>query len=388
MKPFGALCFIKNNMLRCIVLAIMMGCVTVCYMGALYMDNISEPFWIRYNKKIDNAYVYKNTSNNGAIEEQKELGTHIEDYLTEHVNKYMYIDMIGFDFTSIMGFNNNMGFPVFESVEDYKEFRNHTSMFPKDLEVKDGELVVSRMYANNVGIKDGDTIIYNKNAGKCDRVDEHTVRTSFVRLYKGELKARIIDVDGMLCTGVSKDYDGNDGCLFFYGTGDDKDKIENDIKKISDEINGKFKNLRAENNKLSRDDLNTQIGFMYSVLGMIIVVVGAVIAITVNATYAATYEKRKYEFSIYKALGFKRREIISKITKETIILNITGILFGTVVCTISVAILNNLLYERGLHFYSISSNGIIATVICNALVVIPVILLSFKRTAKYDVTAY
>lgn len=389
MKPFGALCFIKNNLKRCIVLALMMGCVTICYMGALYIDNINEPFLLRCDKDLDFDTVYTNTSNNGANEEAKDFNKHIDDYLTKNIDEYAYINFVQVNFTSIMEFQNGMDQYMFSSVEDFEKFRDATSNYPKDLEIKDGEIVVSRMLANNIGIKEGDTIHYDNSAEKCKRTGAHEVTTSYIDLYSGDMKVgKVVDVDGIMLVGVNSEYNYSGNCLLLFGKSNDKKAKEKDLREIANKINTNYKNLRSDNNEIMLNEVNEQLAFLYSAIGMIIVVVGVVLAITVNATFATTYEKRRYEFSVYKALGFNRKEIFFKVFKETIILNICGLLAGVAVCAVAVGILNDLMYSHGLHFYRISERGVKATIICNLMVIIPVTFFNFKRTKKYDVTVY
>lgn len=54
----------------------------------------------------------------------------------------------------------------------------------------------------------------------------------------------------------------------------------------------------------------------------------------------------------------------------------------------NILILNKILWSRGIHFYKISFEGVIATFICNLMVVISVILLSLRKVKMYDVTEF
>ena len=53
-----------------------------------------------------------------------------------------------------------------------------------------------------------------------------------------------------------------------------------------------------------------------------------------------------------------------------------------------ILITNYILRPEGIYFFKVSVNGILATVGCNLMVVIPVILLNMKRVRRYDVTVY
>ena len=91
MKPFSALYYIKNNYKRSIVISIMRSFVMVCFMGGMYLDNISESFLIRYDKPSEYDWVYVNTSNNGADKEEKKFRNKIDSYLTKNVKEYMEV---------------------------------------------------------------------------------------------------------------------------------------------------------------------------------------------------------------------------------------------------------------------------------------------------------
>ena len=385
MKPFSALYYIKNNLKRSIVISFMMSFVMVCFMGGMYLDNISESFMIRYDKPSEYAWVYVNTSNNGADEEEKKFREKIDSYLTENVKEYMKVGYVSCQYMSIMGFNNNSESFLFYSVEDFEKYKKYTTDFPDDVKLNDGEIMISDLLAKNVGLRDGDMVHYDKNAGKCQRVGAHKVNSSFVNIRNRDLKVKIVDMKGMYVAAIDSTYNNSESVLFL---GENSKGASDDLNKIADSINTEYKNVRVSTNELFMEDLDREIGFMYSVLGLIIGVVSVVLAVTINATIAATYEKRKFEFSIYKALGFNKMSIFKKVCTETLIMNITGIISGCAFCAIVFAVLNEVLYESGLHFYYISANGIKAAIICDICVLIPVIFFNYRRTKKYDVTVY
>ena len=385
MKPFSALYYIKNNFKRSIVISIMMNFVMVCFMGGMYLDNISESFFIRYDKPAEYAWVYVNTSNNGGDEETGKFRNKIDSYLTKNVKEYMEVGYLNCQYMSIMGFNNNSESFIFYSVEDFEKYKKYTTDYPDDVKLSDGEILMSELLANNIGLRDGDIVHYDKDAGKCQRVGSHKVNSSFVRLYNRDLKVKIVNMKGIWVAAIDSTYNNSDNLLFLGGEGQG---VSDDLNKIADSINSEFKNVRASTNEIFMKDLDRDIGFMYSVLGLIIGVVSVVLAVTINATVAATYEKRKFEFSIYKALGYNKKSIFKKVCSETLIMNAAGVIFGCVFCAIVFAVLNENMYEQGFHFYYISVNGIKAAIICDICVLIPVIFFNYRRTNKYDVTVY
>ena len=122
--------------------------------------------------------------------------------------------------------------------------------------------------------------------------------------------------------------------------------------------------------------------------GAAVIPVAIVLAVTINSAFSAVYEKRKYEFSIYKAIGFKSSQILKKIISEVFLLNGVGLALGSILCFLTIIIANYYLYPKGMSFLNVSVLGIVGTLVCNMLVVIPVIFFCWRRTKKYDVTIY
>ena len=121
---------------------------------------------------------------------------------------------------------------------------------------------------------------------------------------------------------------------------------------------------------------------------IIIEIVAVVFAITLNATFAAMYEKRKYEFSIYKAIGFSKFKLFKKVLSELVVMDGIGLIAGGVLCFVSVQVLNELLWSQGMKFIRPSVLGIVGTLVCNVAIICPVVLNNMRRIKRYDVTQY
>ena len=124
------------------------------------------------------------------------------------------------------------------------------------------------------------------------------------------------------------------------------------------------------------------------ILFAIAFIIGLVLAVTVNAAFSAAYEKRKYEFSIYKAIGFSKSQIFGKVAGEVLLLDLIGLITGGLICLLVILTVNYILGPQGIYFFKVSVTGILSTIGCNLMVVVPTILLNLKRVRKYDVTVY
>ena len=127
---------------------------------------------------------------------------------------------------------------------------------------------------------------------------------------------------------------------------------------------------------------------MYPVIYSVVALYGVVLAITINATFVANFDKRKYEFAIYRALGISNLKIFWKVLSEVLVLDVIGLLFGSAVSAVVMFVIDASMRSRGIVFAHFSINGVLAVLICNTIVVVPVLFLNWLRVRKVDVTMY
>ena len=92
-----------------------------------------------------------------------------------------------------------------------------------------------------------------------------------------------------------------------------------------------------------------------------------VLAITINATFVANFDKRKYEFAIYRALGISNLKIFWKVLSEVLVLDVIGLLFGSAVSAVVMFVIDASMRSRGIVFAHFSINGVLAVLICNTI---------------------
>lgn len=94
-----------------------------------------------------------------------------------------------------------------------------------------------------------------------------------------------------------------------------------------------------------KDKLEEQINGLNTTLLLIIIVVVMVLSISVGALMYITYMQRTDEFGILYAIGYSKKYIIKKISKEIIYLNMFSWVVGMILSFIFIFLLNKTIYN-------------------------------------------
>lgn len=374
MNPFSPLMYIKRNRARAISIIIMLACTAIVFMGGMYIDNIVDVYSYAYEDPGVYALWFGNGNNNDIVDEERALFREQEELLPESAKSHIDVDIRYADYKSIMGFSN--GITVFfpKNKEDFKTMIELTGLLPKDLELNDGELVLSEMLANNWGVKEGDLLSNEDENVRVGLPKEMTVK-------------KILPLKGMQIYGWSEAF-STTGCMILPTSDKHSPTLSEDLNVLRKKIIEKYPHITVYTNEYQIEQCKEQTSMFTYFFIVILVVVAVVFAITLNATFAAMYDKRKYEFSIYKAIGFSKGKMFSKVFGELLTMDGIGLLVGAAICFITIKVFNELLWDQGQQFIKISLMGVIGTVVCNLAVILPVVVSNMKRINKYDVTVY
>ena len=138
-----------------------------------------------------------------------------------------------------------------------------------------------------------------------------------------------------------------------------------------------------------RDQVMPEMTIIYVIFYAMVVLVAVVLAVTINSVMTGQYLKRTYEFGVYRALGRSRREIRRKVAKEVLVMNFMAVLAGVVIIMLYTYLVNSLIYEnKGLHLLYFSRIGLLGFLLCEILILVPVILSKGRRMGKADVTGF
>lgn len=379
MRPFAPFFYIKSNRARSVVLALMLGFTAVCFLAGMYIEHQEAVYALSYDKPSDYILIYSGSSSMEIREELVDFSENCEDYAPDKADTIMGVGYMNISYKTIMGYDNSTGAFMFRREEDFEEYNRVMTDIPDDIVLNDGEIILSQTLANNWGVKEGDVL---ESSDDWDKAWFYTPVT---------VKA-VVDIPGIALYGVSEEYSG-DTVMFLRSEPDttegyDNETINGILEDTAAKIRADYPHLIVQTNYSWMSEIRSQLFMFTYILIAISVIIGLVLAVTVNAAFSAAYEKRKYEFSIYKAIGFSKGQVFGKVAGEVLLLDLMGLTAGGLTCLAVILIVNYILGPQGIYFFKVSVNGILATIGCNLMVVIPVILLNMKRVRGYDVTVY
>ena len=370
MNPFSSLTYILRDYKRSILSTVVLSLVTVCFLAGMYINNPEDVYSITHHGPDRFCFVMPRSGNAEILEDYGRFCQNIDSYKTDNVDTVIQAGEIGLNYTSIMSFENGANSFVFASKEDFDLFNSRVHVTEKDVDFKEGELIISKAMANNIGVKVGD---------KIDR--DHSNLYGLVDTTVAE----IVDEPGMFVYAI-----GNvqmSSCTLFVKSENASDEdADKDIKAIIKEAREDYPNLAIDSFEGHMNTFHEQMGFMIYILYLIVAIVGVVLAVTINSLFSVVYDRRKFEFSIYKALGFRNSKIFTKIAGEILTINTAALLIGSILCAAVVFAVNYIMEPKGIGFVKFSTQGFIAAVACDLMVVIPVILINWRRVKRYDVT--
>lgn len=379
MSPFAPISYIRRNRARSAVLALMLGFTAVCFLAGMYIEHQQAVFELSYDKPSDYLLVYSNSNSMEIVNELSDFGEVCEDYAPDKADTVIGVSNLYFSYNTIMGYDNSTGSIMFRKEEDFEEFNRVMTDVPDEVVLRDGEIMLSQTLADNWGVKEGDVLEYSDDWDKAYFADPVTVKT-------------IVDIPGMVLYGVSSEVNG-DTVMFLRSepdtvSGYDRQTVNDVLEDAGAKISADYPHIQIQTNYSWLNEIKDQLSMFKYILFAIAFIIGLVLAVTVNAAFSAAYEKRKYEFSIYKAIGFSKSQIFGKVAGEVLLLDLIGLITGGLICLLVILTVNYILGPQGIYFFKVSVTGILSTIGCNLMVVVPTILLNLKRVRKYDVTVY
>lgn len=374
MRPFSSMMYLLRNIKRSTAIMLVLSLVTVCFLAGMYINSPLYTALIELERPNAYLMVKSKSGNNDLLDKYYEFVDHADDYKNSEIDTIINVYESGFEYTSSMTFNMQSISIFFESNDDLQLYRTRTDAYPEDFELKEGEAVVSEMLAKNWGVKVGDVLDED-----FDNLWISGAPLKIAHISKGE---------GIFFYAVDPNYSNNSTLMYLRSEG----VSDEEASRAINELTSKIRNDHPEVSFIQREEYSREfkdsLSFMVFILYFIVALVSLVIAITINALFAAAYDKRKYEFSVYKALGFSNLKIFGKVAGEVLIINAAALVVGGICCSIALMMLQSVLEPKGMGFVRFSPEGMLAMIISDLLVVIPVILFNWKRVRKYDVTVF
>lgn len=360
MKPFQALYFVRHNLTKALTVYIMIALTGLLYVGGSYLSNIEVSYLKTLESEEDVVYVNLNGVST-------ELG---KDALLEEIygDEKLHMFAVGgndFIFPTVLGFTNG-NFAFSYTKEDFL-WRNERMGWIKDTSlVQENTLFITKCYAKYLGLQDGDLLTESRKE---------------LIFYYGEhpYTIRIMDGEAMGAILIAQDSVINE---FYQLTFSDKGSKEY-LERYAVELKEKYPSITIGTHEERVEEVKRQLAFNGIIFPCIIAVVTCVFFITINAVLVGIYDKRKSEFQIYESIGIPRKKIRQKVVNELVIMSGVGMVLGLVLAFVAITLLNVCIFAKdGLHLYYYHPWALGSWLICNAMILIPSILLRLRAIDK------
>lgn len=363
-KPFSAFYYIKENKGKAIFCIFMMFLATLMFLAGNYIH--SELY--TFEKEFDYSEKIVIAGIQSTDEEYKDFAV-FKQKVKEDA-KLEYVDVTAYGFSGMPHgtvLNLEMGgwAYVFNSKEDMEKVFKHLGIEGDFSNCKNNSMIISQDFADNKGISPGDKI-------------DHTFDSSI----DGEYTVDAIIDDGSYCTFYIYENDESLGRLYIYS-----DSMEG--KELYDYVNQLAAGLKVQVQESEKDRVLPQFYVFYVLFYIVDILIAVVLAVTVNSVVTGQYLKRTFEFGIYRALGMRKKEVRRKVASEIAVMNILACIIGFLSTMLFTYMINELFYkEKGLHLLYFSQTGLVGFIICDALIVIPLILSKGIQMSNADVTEF
>lgn len=362
MKPFSPVYFIKENKMRCGLLILMFVLTYISYLGGLYVTNITT----MYDYNIDARRNYSIITPAETDDEYKDFEAAKKKLMKDDRVTVLTEGVVSYIQTkSIMGFYNDYTQLAFQTVEDFKTFCKATGIQCDFTNLKVGSVITSRLYADNRGMKIGDKLEEKENES----------------VYGNYTLDAVTDEEGYFIY-----YIGGEGNLNLILLRDGMS--EEEFIAYQDELDEEF-NIQIKNRSYLKERIYRQMKGMNFIYIFIVILVAMVMAVTINAAFVGMYQHRQPEFAIYKAIGISRGRIIRKVAFELLLIDGLGIIAGGVILFLGLYLFNHLyLISHGWKLFYYHPISLLSMIICNVMVLVPLVLTRCRRLLKADICEY
>ena len=361
MKPFSARYFLWANKSRCLLLIFMFMLSYIAWLGGLYVTNIATFF--QYSvERFDNYTIFW-ADDEDMLEqarkdaESKEGITVLRSGVTSNINTQ-----------SIMGFENNYPCLSFLSVEDFEKYCKTAGISCDTKKLKPGSLIMSRLHADNRGMKLGDILEERKDETiygtyQLDAItDEKGYSTYYIDTGKNGDNLSYI----LLADNISKED------FVAYG--------QSLREKYGAEVRDK-ENLQEQ--------ADNQLSSFNAIYTFIAIFLAIVMAISINAAFVGMYQRRQPEFAVYRAIGIKGSRLFGKLAGEFLLLDAIGIIGGGIIFFVGMYLFNQLyLIPQGLKLAYYHPLSLFGMLLCNVLVLVLLIVTKSRQLLRADIYSY
>lgn len=363
-KPFSAIYYIKQNKERAILCIFMMILATLMFLCGNYIHSVLYTFEkeFEYSDKIVVA---------GVLSTDEDFQDFAEFRKKVQADEALEcVDVTGYGFSgmqhgTVIGLELGGWSYTFNSASDMKKVFEHLGIEGDFSNCKHRSIIISADFAKNKGIRLGDKL-------------DHSFDSNLDRTYTVDA---IIE-DGSFCTFYIYEDNENMGRLYIYSDTMQGEELYHYVKNLAGEE-------KVQISEPERNQMLPQFYIFYVLFYFVDFLIAVVLAVTVHSVLTGQYLKRTYEFGIYRALGRRKKEIKKKVTAEVLTMNIAACIIGFAGTVLFTYLINELYYStKGLHLLYFSNTGLIGFILCDVLIVVPLIPSTGARMSKADVTEF
>lgn len=363
MKPFSPLYFIKQNKSRCILLMFMIFLSFGAYLGGLYIYTPQENWEYACEIEDNMVEVYQSSGDSKAAnykafrEEMKKR----DDVIVIEEGWYNQIDR-----KTVMGFTDGSLCYTFRTVDDFKLFCEHNDIECDFSNIKPKTVILSRLMADSKEYKVGSVISHDDEDNNLEydlTVAALTEEHGYTQYYIGQ--------DGET---------NNDMLLLGKGISAEE------VRRYAAEIAQKYPVNFAQS---LREEIDEMFSIFNTIFFVVVIFLAIILSVTVNAAFVGMYQRREFEFAVYRAIGISKKKIIRKIAGEILFMDVIVLIVGGGIFFLALYLFNELvLASSGVYLVYTAPIAVIALVLCNLMTVIPLILTRSRVLLKADICNY
>lgn len=362
--PFSALYYMRENRGRTAICVFMMFLATLMFLAGNYIHSELYTFEkeFEYSDKIVVAGLQSTD------EEYRDFAAFIKDVEEDDKLKFVMSSALGFGgmrHGTVLALEMGGWSYVFNSAQDMQDVFDHLGIEGDFSACGHRSIIISRDFAKDKGIHLGDTV-------------DHT----FDKNLDGAYTVDAIIEDGSYCTFYIYEDDGNLGRLYIYS-----DVMEGEA--LYDYVRNLAGDRKVHISESERNQTLPQFYIFYVLFYVIDILIAIVLAVTINSVITGQYLKRTYEFGVYRALGRGGKEVRAKVAAEVLSMNFIACFAGFAAVFLFTYLMNELVYRPGGLFLLYASKiGVVGFVICDILILVPLILSKGRLMSRADVTEF
>lgn len=364
MRPESAFKYIKENKGRSLLIIFMFFLTVVMAVAGNYLDSMNW-YWERAFEYDGRAPMISAVSSD---EEFKDFEAVIGDLQNDSeltVLRRSSVGYSGLDWKSTMGFDMGSVSYVLDNRDDLQKLFDRMDVECDLSNVGDGSVVMSRSLAANRGLELGDVI-------------DASVDSSISGRYTFDA---MIDDDSFILFYVESN-PGNSLRAYILS-----DRYE------GEELRSKIEGIIGDRNVLLTTSLRKAVSDQFAPFNLLfiagIVLISVMLSVTVNSVLTGHYIKRTYEFGVYRAIGWTRRNVFVKVFCEIIVMDLIAVLAGTGAIFLATFLMDQLLYlPKGQFLPYCSWIGVTGASLGNLLVVVPSVIFQGRKMMRADVTEF